>query len=692
MSSSSLAALQHLLDRRIAQVAESGTMRAMREGLLWTIPSLMASATFLVVAALGQALGWPTWLVQTFNDLYAQTGKQLPMLATAAIGFMLAIQQRLPRLPVAFLCLTFLVIAEFLLRSSPRLAASLALFIAIVSPLLTVPMLGRLYRLRWAKITRSELVNDSVREAVNLIVPGCITALLVCATVLLVRDMLPTTAVDAPLQALSTTHPYLVGLLLAGFNSLLWFFGIHGYYGLQSLFDAINFAELANAAQLAAHLAPQAPLSNGFLGAFVFIGGSGATLSLALAILLLCRSKTLRLLAWASLPIALLNVNEILLFGLPIILNSRLLLPFLLTPMLNLVLALAATQAGWVAMTTVKLPLQAPVLVNAYLSTQGDWAAIALQLALIALGVAVYAPFIRKIERLAQQEHNIYLQALDTTFTRLPDEAHLMTVDPVAKLHTDQARQQSLLEHIQRISEYQFYLEYQPQMAQYSGACIGCEALIRATDRSGATQPPYRFLPWLRSAGLIHEIDLWVAQTATHQSLQWQDQGVHCPISINVCGTTLTSAKHFKPLLALLQQGQGQVGVEIVEEDLVEDVPSICRAIDALRAHGIPVAIDDFGTGYSAMSYLHQFNIDTIKIDRSFVVAQEKPKGALIMDGLFRFCEALHLNIVIEGVETQAQKDALPQSPRLSIQGWYYSKSLKPDDFLAYLRQQGQGR
>ena len=109
---------------------------------------------------------------------------------------------------------------------------------------------------------------------------------------------------------------------------------------------------------------------------------------------------------------------------------------------------------------------------------------------------------------------------------------------------------------------------------------------------------------------------------------------------------------------------------------MVGDVEAIRQAIGQIHALGAKVAIDDFGTGFSSMSYLHQFDVDAIKIDRSFVVASGHAKGELVLDGLLRFCEALQLNVVAEGVETEAQLQALGFEGELLVQGWYFSRAL----------------
>ena len=136
----------------------------------------------------------------------------------------------------------------------------------------------------------------------------------------------------------------------------------------------------------------------------------------------------------------------------------------------------------------------------------------------------------------------------------------------------------------------------------------------------------------------------------------------------------------------MLAQAGGQVSVELTEDALVEDAEALHMAFDRLRQIGARIYIDDFGTGYSALSYLHQFRIDAVKIDRSFVQAQSSERGALVMSGLLRFCEALNLQIVVEGVETDKEISALESSAEIIVQGWYFSKALPGPGLMDYAR------
>lgn len=672
---------------RLAALAGANALRAIREGLLWTMPCLLVSALFLVLSVVARQLGLPPAFADLLLGVHDKLAGIMPLLVGASIGYMLSIRHRLPHLPTAFLCLSYVVIAESVLAPYPQLAATLVLFIAIVSPLGNVPLMGRLYRRHWTRLAPDGLISENVRDTLNMVVPGLLTAGLVVLVLSAALRIPGVTQFNIPMDLASLDSPFITGPLIAALNSVLWFFGIHGFHALAPIMNVMDQATMLNAASANAGYEGMYALNSTLLGAFVFIGGSGATLSLVAAILLFSRSNSLRVLALASLPVSLLNVNEILLFGLPLILNPRLLAPFVLVPVTNTLIALGTVQLGWLTPATLTLPLTSPVLFNAYVGAGGHWSGAALQMALLALGACIYAPYVIALERQRTDSATVYFKSLDTTFPRLQEESLLYANDPVVSTYTNRARRQAEISRIRTISEYDFYLEFQPQISLRSGLCTGCEALLRATGPEGTQQAPLEFLRWLAQADLMREVDLWVARQAVLQCQQWHAQGFTLPMTINVTAGTLTSSAYLDKLIRILAQTHGQVSVELTEDALVEDAQALHTAFGHLHDIGARVYIDDFGTGYSALSYLHQFQIDAVKIDRSFVVAQSSDRGALVMSGLLRFCEALNLQIIVEGVETDQQLRALTSSAEIIVQGWYYSKALTGEHIMDYTRQ-----
>ncbi|MGN7440904.1 EAL domain-containing protein [Pseudomonas lactis] len=675
------------LTQRLAVLASTESLRAIREGLLWILPCLLVSAGFLILSECAQALGFDPQVVSFLAGLHKQISSVIPLLVAASIGYMLAIQHRLPQLPVAFLCLAHVVVATFVLREYPRASATFLLFIAIASPLINVPAIAWLHRFRWTRLVNQDLVGHNLKGTINMVVPGALTALSLVAVLSLLLLIPHVAQIQGPQVLDALQAPYGSGLFVTLMNSLLWFFGIHGVYAMQPLFDALDQAVALNGAALAAGEPVLYLLNNGLLGSFAFIGGSGATLCLLLAILLFSKSQSMRLLAVASLPLSLFNVSEVLLFGLPIILNPRLFIPFLLVPAFNAMVALMVVQLGWVSPAVASVPFTAPVLLNAYLSTHGDVAAVVLQIVLLGAGTLVYAPYVRAIHRQSSDGGTVYLKSLDMTFRGLEEKGRLLEFDPVLATHQTLARQAAELNRIQQISDYEFYLEFQPQVSTRTGLCTGCEALMRARDSQGTVHSPWEFLQWLAHARLMPDVDVWVASQAVRQYQKWQKVGFELPMTINISSTTLKDAAYGDRLVEILAQAQGRVSVEITEDALVSDIPATRQTIQKLQAMGAKVYLDDFGTGFSALSYLHQFPVDFIKIDRSFVVAQRDPKGAQVLTGMLRFCEALDLGVVVEGVETAEQLAFLSHGPELFIQGWYFSKALPGDQLPRFVRE-----
>lgn len=675
------------LTQRLAVLASTESLRAIREGLLWILPCLLVSAGFLILSECAQALGFDPQVVSFLAELHKQISSVIPLLVAASIGYMLAIQHRLPQLPVAFLCLAHVVVATFVLRDYPRASATFLLFIAIASPLINVPAIAWLHRFRWTRLVNQDLVGHNLKGTINMVVPGALTALALVAVLSLLLLIPHVAQIQGPQVLDALQAPYGSGLFVTLMNSLLWFFGIHGVYAMQPLFDALDQAVALNGVALAAGEPVLYLLNNGLLGSFAFIGGSGATLCLLLAILLFSKSQSMRLLAVASLPLSLFNVSEVLLFGLPIILNPRLFIPFLLVPAFNAMVALMVVQLGWVSPAVASVPFTAPVLLNAYLSTHGDVAAVVLQVVLLTAGTLVYAPYVRAIHRQSSDGGTVYLKSLDMTFRGLEEKGRLLEFDPVLATHQTLARQAAELNRIQQISDYEFYLEFQPQVSTRTGLCTGCEALMRARDSQGTVHSPWEFLQWLAHARLMPDVDVWVASQAVRQYQKWLKVGFELPMTINISSATLKDAAYGDRLVEILAQARGQVSVEITEDALVSDIPATRQTIQKLQGMGAKVYLDDFGTGFSALSYLHQFPVDFIKIDRSFVVAQRDPKGAQVLTGMLRFCEALDLGVVVEGVETAEQLAFLSHGPELFIQGWYFSKALPGDQLPRFVRE-----
>ncbi|MFB9215169.1 PTS sugar transporter subunit IIC/EAL domain-containing protein [Vibrio sinaloensis] len=660
------------------------SLQAIREGMVWLIPCLMISSFALFFASVGEFFyGYrPAWVVLCYQ-VHSAIAEFFPYLMTATISYVLAMQWRLARPPAALLMIAFLVIISQVLPSE-KTVLTFHIILAIITPLYAIPMLAYLLRFDGLKLTQTETAGQIVKESLNMVLPAIVTATVVLA----INYSLVTAIVEVEfLSLLSVDYandPTLFGITFAALNSTLWFMGVHGYYALLPLVDLLQEAINLNYSTMLAGGAGQYHMNLSFMGAFVFIGGSGATFSLVLALLLFAQQRSLKLIAIASIPIGLLNINEILLFGLPIIFNPRLFLPFLLVPIANVVVSMLAVSFGWVASPSVFVPFNSPIFLNAWMATDGDFSAVVLQLINIFVGVLLYLPAVRALNQ-SKNRGDIRLSAFDTTYARRQEEAKFLMDDPIAQATQREKKAVQVEQELEQISQRDFCLEYQPQISSVTKKVVGCEALIRSVDKSGHLQFPNTFLPWLEEAGLMKDVDLWVFKQVVKDIKEMQSHGIFIPISINVTPETLVDAEYLNQLERIIKPCARFIHIEITEETLLADELLLAAAFDRLHQLGAKVHIDDFGTGYSSLSYLNQFDVDVLKVDRSFVLALDNEKGQKVFSSIMSIARQLDLEVVVEGVETEQQRSHIPNDDSVAIQGWYYAKSLSLKAFVRYV-------
>ena len=239
--------------------------------------------------------------------------------------------------------------------------------------------------------------------------------------------------------------------------------------------------------------------------------------------------------------------------------------------------------------------------------------------------------------------------------------------------------------------EKQFQLHYQAQ-ANKSGGLKGCEVLLRWCHPKRGFLPPMDFIPIAETTRLILPIGLWVLEQACDQLAQWarDPQLAHLTLSVNVSALQFIQPDfldHVVSLLALTGAQPSQLKLELTESLLVANVEDIIAKMHLLKAQGIGLSLDDFGTGYSSLTYLKRMPLEQLKIDRSFVNDMlTSPNDASIVNTIINLSKNLGLNVIAEGVENEAQRDFLNQAGCPDYQGYFYSRPLPLDQFLAFAR------
>jgi diguanylate cyclase (GGDEF)-like protein/PAS domain S-box-containing protein len=241
------------------------------------------------------------------------------------------------------------------------------------------------------------------------------------------------------------------------------------------------------------------------------------------------------------------------------------------------------------------------------------------------------------------------------------------------------------LEHIRSaLTEREFVLYYQPRVNMRTGEIIGAEALIRWQHPSQGLLTPAQFLPILENHSLSIDLGEWVIDTALSQIEQWHSAGLNISVSVNIGALQLQQANFTDRLSALLAAhpnvGPGDLEMEVLETNALEDLVKVSEAINACQKLGVNFALDDFGTGYSSLTYLKRLPVKQLKIDQSFVRDMlEDPDDLAIVQGVLGLASAFSRIAVAEGVETEAHGEMLLQLGCEFAQGYGIAYPMKAE-------------
>jgi diguanylate cyclase (GGDEF)-like protein len=242
----------------------------------------------------------------------------------------------------------------------------------------------------------------------------------------------------------------------------------------------------------------------------------------------------------------------------------------------------------------------------------------------------------------------------------------------------------------------ELFLHYQPQIDLKTKRMIGVEALLRWDHPVHGSVSPSRFIPLAEECGLITPLGEWVLTTACRQAKAWQDKYQRkLDIAVNLSSQQFFSSDIASVVLKTIFDAglkPNSMHLELTETILMNDVKETIVTLNRLRDAGVSLAMDDFGKGYSSLSYLKRLPLDTLKIDRSFVMDLENNRDdAAICAAIIAMAHNLGLTVIAEGVETKEQLKFLEEQGCDQIQGYLISKPLSAEDledrFLKNIRE-----
>ena len=250
------------------------------------------------------------------------------------------------------------------------------------------------------------------------------------------------------------------------------------------------------------------------------------------------------------------------------------------------------------------------------------------------------------------------------------------------------------LNHAMQRGEFELY--FQPQTDLSSGQTVGLEALLRWNSADHGQIPPGQFIPVAEESKLILDIGEWVLAAACNQLDAWQRDGYALvPLAINLSPHQFVERDLVQTIDQTLSAStfdSKYLELELTESAIMRDVEQTQRKLHRLKELGLKIAVDDFGTGYSSMSYLKRFPLDTLKIDRSFVLDLGlDPNDTAIIEAIIALTKSLGLLTIAEGVETADQRNILAELGCDWMQGYLISRPVPAHEIVTFLTRRPDG-
>jgi len=246
----------------------------------------------------------------------------------------------------------------------------------------------------------------------------------------------------------------------------------------------------------------------------------------------------------------------------------------------------------------------------------------------------------------------------------------------------------------QALKNEEFVVYYQPQVDGQNNQIIGMEALIRWKHETMGLVSPAKFISLAEETGLIVPLDQWTMRTAMKQFVNWYAEGLKPGVlALNLAMKQLQQKDFIEILSSILKETECKpewVELEVTEGQIMSNPDKSIIILNQISDMGIELSVDDFGTGYSSLTYLKRLPIDKLKIDQSFIKnLPDDADDSAIAQSVIALSQNLHLKVIAEGVENEAQKDFLVKHGCRNIQGYYYAKPMPSNEMEQYLRRVG---
>lgn len=539
--------------------------------------------------------------------------------------------------------------------------------------------------------------HDPVVRDILTVLPAGIMTIITATIIRLIIDYLGVVDIHASIRNFlflpfaHTTDNLGFGICYHALSQFFWLLGAHGPNLLIGVEDQILVPAIhANHLATVQGMQPTLIFTKPFFDLYTRIGGSGSTICLIIAIMLKSRDNGIRKLCLFAMLPGLCNVNEPLLFGIPLVLNPIYMIPFIATPVLQTITAYFATLTGLVPHTTQAVTWTTPVLLSGFVST-GNLSGPALQFVNILIGVSCYTPFVILADKLRERQSGTLLKKLKIAAANSELKSRGIGLLDIPSEEGRFAK--ALADDLQVALKTgdQLYMVYQPQVSDCGEYVSGVEALLRWDHPIYGGISPEITVSIAQELGIMDKLGLFVLSRACRQRAAWKDWvDVSFTMSVNIVPQQLTAPSFSQDVFDTLEKNSltpQMIELEITESDVLEPDDHTLKTLARFHDNGIRIAIDDFGMGHASLRYLRSFPISTIKIDRSFTMGDEREVNSQIVKSVLELSTTLNVATIVEGVETREQLKRFTNMGYTTFQGYFFSRPLSREDCLSFIQE-----
>ena len=672
------------------KVEKSHLLNIVRRGLTMLVPIIMVGAVAHAI------LYFPNdsfshliteryaWISTLLEMVYKGTFGMFSMILVVALAVSYAMEKNEAIDKMFFYAIT--AIASFgtqLVMSSEEkvweILGNQGCFVAMMVGLLASVLFSKLQNIEFISLRKYTIGMDAVlANAIQSIFPATITVAFFALfeyLVLLIsggEDIYTIWTTCSENIFSSMGNGFLSAFLYTFLVHIFWILGFHGSHMMESV--AVNYFSAVG---------EDIVFSKSLFDTYVMMGGCGMTICVLIGIILFVKKKRMRNVGKLAIFTVIFNTNEILNFGIPIMLNPIFAIPFICVPIVGLVLSYAAVTLGFISPVMNEIPWTMPVFISGYMAS-GSFAGVVLQAIIITIGVLIYTPFLRIYERIydirMKEKIEMLVQELQEYEKLAQNPNFLYRMD-----NTGMVARMLLQELKQAIKQEKLFLLYQPQV-DADGRYIGAEALMRWKHPDyGFIYPPL-IIYLAKEGGILPDLERMLFDNSISAIKKISEKcGNEFKISVNITAHSLNweIEEYVVQKLKEYQVPATQLWLEITEQDMLMNSDMVVKKVNQLKEAGHKLLIDDFGMGHTSLIYLQSEYFDVVKLDGSLVRdIIEKSTNQKIVASVIELAKKLNVKVVAEYVETKEQCQMLKDLGCDWYQGYLFGKPMTLDAYI----------